>query len=1374
MNDINEIFVAEFNSSQHGNEYKIEISKKVSAIDVPTGDTKFTISGVQGDSIYYNFILGDEDPTIEYDTKNDFLEPVIGSQLRFNVLVDGIPSWLIAKNCLDIPVTLWRGKNPIWFGFLVPLSLNDRYARDTETMSLVALDIVGVSKYLTYTPKDKSHTDDHKLSTYAYNYGKLISEAQPLMYNRWHVEDNCRMQDNSTTKAWEKIYVNDRVWYDFDEEEHNSKWFDVLYDIAQWMSLTICQFEGEFYAYDPVLPTHTFNNYYYSEYSQNQMQSEPRYTVTSADYRTDATSVSYGTNYSKVSVKSEPVQFQSYDLGQDTKQIKSFYAAMGEVLSPESYSWNEFWRSLWYGNDSLNHVTNFTQKKYITLERDTESAHVDYNTTAITPDQAAFVQYTPSYSAQVTGMDWPDQTIDNRNFQDWLMFHQGAIPIKYGSFDEAHFGDSRECDFAVLVDNQGWSNFYNSWQNNFPKGAAFTYRPFLDSTKIVGQGYLCIDFDVMFADYNKSTSGNYINGGQAQNVKLFPSQDTRESYTTSAGTNSFYPIKFDPYVYATLKIGNKWWNGSSWQDTKTDFVINVGKQHIRSENKKDQKKVMDKLAAGTLQAAGYLAPEVAVLAENGVTSIEAVGAIASTAGGVAAGILGGAAMLAYGWWCQSQYDKEVGTVNDGSNSRWVQWQYQWMQPTGSNNGYMIPFNLADGGLPNGQIEFSIEYGQPTWGLLSPVVYMWVKDVQISIMSPTAMNGEEDKKIEEKYTITSLDPNFNGKMEKTLMFNSWNRLNGGFFTNTPTWNKDMKRIPVERMCWSDYSQIGMTNEKYIMSRLARQIAFGNEQLTVTTEADLVNSKSAPWTIWDFCFEHGDYMTMGESINLRHDTIAVSALKNNRNNSGYTPFNEEVIVYWNDNSSSAYMWSQTGATTFSGSVTATGVDMSNLLELNTGTLEGVFSGCPIMEWAIWPSIPEVSGDYYFKDIFSFTQLSEIDMSPLVGVSGSNCWQDSFQKCQITAVTANASTMQSSGTYDNPMPNLPVTVELTLADQIGDNANVFLDANYALSSASVRNILWNLSNATGSRVRFYTGVTAVGYTGLVFTDDEQGTLTRAYQDATGSNTVQNLTILQPIHDDYAVSFHASPSSGGTVPASMVTRYGTEVTAKAVPNHGFDFVDWRDSGGVVSTAAVFSFTVTANVSLTASFSAQSEYLVSTTVSPAGYGTVSGGGNYFIGDIAILETEPINGTKFKGWYSSGQLLSNERRMQLTVTGDQSVTAQYYDTGSTISVTAKTNISGDARAIGGGEYNSGSVAVLRTELSDDTAINYVFDGWYLNGNLVSTDNPYYLSVTQSGEYIARWTAQSLLNVTPTELDFEESGGTKIIIIESDSDWTITT
>ena len=78
--------------------------------------------------------------------------------------------------------------------------------------------------------------------------------------------------------------------------------------------------------------------------------------------------------------------------------------------------------------------------------------------------------------------------------------------------------------------------------------------------------------------------------------------------------------------------------------------------------------------------------------------------------------------------------------------------------------------------------------------------------------------------------------------------------------------------------------------------------------------------------------------------------------------------------------------------------------------------------------------------------------------------------------------------------------------------------------------------------------------------------------------------------------------------------------MTVTAAANSGYTFANWTENGTVQSGSSSYGFTIAANRILTANFTANPvTNTVATAASPAGAGSVSGGGSFVAGSSVTV-----------------------------------------------------------------------------------------------------------------------------------------------------------
>ena len=169
-------------------------------------------------------------------------------------------------------------------------------------------------------------------------------------------------------------------------------------------------------------------------------------------------------------------------------------------------------------------------------------------------------------------------------------------------------------------------------------------------------------------------------------------------------------------------------------------------------------------------------------------------------------------------------------------------------------------------------------------------------------------------------------------------------------------------------------------------------------------------------------------------------------------------------------------------------------------------------------------------------------------------------------------------------------------------------------------------------------------------------QADVENAYAEGNISAAVHENVVLTAkwVRDCYTVTTNVT--TGGTTTGDGTYDKGETATVTATPEAGYLFKGWFEDGNLVSADASYSFTVTANRTLTAKFA---PYHTITTLVEGG-GNVSGGGEYEDKSTATLTAEAHEDYYFIGWYNEeGTLVTADTTYTLTVREDRTFTAKF-------------------------------------------------------------------------------------------------------------------
>lgn len=220
------------------------------------------------------------------------------------------------------------------------------------------------------------------------------------------------------------------------------------------------------------------------------------------------------------------------------------------------------------------------------------------------------------------------------------------------------------------------------------------------------------------------------------------------------------------------------------------------------------------------------------------------------------------------------------------------------------------------------------------------------------------------------------------------------------------------------------------------------------------------------------------------------------------------------------------------------------------------------------------------------------------------------------------------------------------------------------------------------------------------------------------------------------------SSPIAGGSTSGSGTYNVNSQAIVTAVPNTGYDFVNWTMNGNVVSTSATYSFILSGSMQLVANFAIQ-QFTVGTSANPSNGGTISGGGVYPYNAQVTLIVAPFNGWNFIGWFENGALLSIEPSYQFHALVDRSIEAQFalqiqvYNVSVVASPAQAGTVSGATSAASGSQITVHAIANA----------GWAFVRWSENGNEVSTEPDYSFIILGNRNLVAEFV--QVLSITAT-------------------------
>ena len=226
--------------------------------------------------------------------------------------------------------------------------------------------------------------------------------------------------------------------------------------------------------------------------------------------------------------------------------------------------------------------------------------------------------------------------------------------------------------------------------------------------------------------------------------------------------------------------------------------------------------------------------------------------------------------------------------------------------------------------------------------------------------------------------------------------------------------------------------------------------------------------------------------------------------------------------------------------------------------------------------------------------------------------------------------------------------------------------------------------------------------------------------------------------------------PAEGGTVSGGGEFKEGTDVTVTAKANDGYQFVGWKNEGDeeVLDSDPEYIFTLAEDRSLTALFAEEENDRETTAPQPAEFfnidvetefgseGKVSGSGIYEKGEMALVTAVAPAGYAFYCWLENDEIVSFDKDYSFEVQRNRLLVARFEDEAATriYDITLSISPENGGTAQGSGVYGHMDEAKL---IAIPNA-NYTFKHWTENGNTLSTDSEFTLTVVDDHNLVAHF------------------------------------
>ena len=580
----------------------------ISAMDADTKCfSKKTTQTIDGNVItsYEGTLVGDV--IAEDDEREDVFQPLVASKLKFNMACQQFPTWLmdICDYYTNVKVVLCAKSGMInierWRGYLMANTLNMTVVNEMMACPLVAVDEVGIAKYLKFKENYASSNATPTLldlfgtywtlnhtNNFAYLYSLLGLNASGNLFVARDLQ--YRDHNGDPVNNIMALCINLERFF----LERDATWGDVFADLCTYLGVVLCIggtsnggndkyiLSGTDYSYGKHL-IYTFGSSNYSQQSSRLFADLGNQDKVGADLQCTYKPCEW--KGVKVTSTPERPPVHKY-LDQDN--VKPIAPASGHAE----------WCETRIGKDRGN-ITTIDDYKYrvfqytqIVDKEDQWIAEAEYVTmeNCNLASDARTVGMTDGYfplTDSALGHQRPQST--DTDSLDFALSKWGLITARIGSYETPRQKISADLkDYFVILNNKWGRKYWDSGSIvtavDYTAAVIGSLYPFASDKSIRpnNSSYLSLDLSAIFLNENIGSDvriieqvGNHnepVHDLKGKIQDVFPItdsfhdwSDTGDSFngslvaTSTNAVNSYYP-----YIIVRLSIGNYYWNGSAW------------------------------------------------------------------------------------------------------------------------------------------------------------------------------------------------------------------------------------------------------------------------------------------------------------------------------------------------------------------------------------------------------------------------------------------------------------------------------------------------------------------------------------------------------------------------------------------------------------------------------------------------------------------------------------------------------------------------------------------------------------------------------------------------------------------------------------------
>ncbi len=342
---------------------------------------------------------------------------------------------------------------------------------------------------------------------------------------------------------------------------------------------------------------------------------------------------------------------------------------------------------------------------------------------------------------------------------------------------------------------------------------------------------------------------------------------------------------------------------------------------------------------------------------------------------------------------------------------------------------------------------------------------------------------------------------------------------------------------------------------------------------------------------------------------------------------------------------------------------------------------------------------------------------------------------------------------------IPNTVYTGRVTTAakDLIGQA----LQADYVWTFTTIAQVTLasnpTIGGTTSGAGTFNQGVSvtvvATPNAGYVFTNWTENGVVVSTNSSYLFTMAANRTLVANFSLQFTVTLSSNPLAGGTTLGAGLFTTGTSVTALALPNTGYTFVNWTDNGVIASTNASFVFVLTANRTLVANF-AINAYALNITAPNGTYTKTPDQATYNHGTVVPLTATANTGYTFVNWTEGATVLSIVPNFSVTMTSPRTLVANFAINAYALNITAPNGTY--TKTPDQATYNHGTVVPLTATANT----GYTFVNWTEGATVISTVPNFSVTMTGPKTLVANFAKNAL---APIVVSTNPADGDKCVV-----------